>query len=85
MSSRSEANPFPRHHYKRTFAHCIRMVLNDFAHGVNLLNRAHFDEANDARVWQAAHEDQFAEVLVFRDEHSSVLVCKCQEGFIRSL
>ena len=63
--------------------HGIRVPLEQLAHGSQLLNDAHFDEANDARMWQTAHEDQFPEVFVLRDEDSPLLVCQRQDCFIR--
>ena len=40
----------------------------------NLLYNPHLNEANNARMRQAAHKDQFAEILVFGDEHTLLFI-----------
>ena len=44
------------------------MAFEQLAHGGDLFRNVHFDEANDAGVRQAAHENQFAEILVLGQE-----------------
>ena len=82
-SSTAYAYTVPRHDNQGSFVHDIRVPLDQLAHGSQFPDDAHFDEANDARMRQTAHEDQFTEVFILRDEDSPLLVCQREECFIR--
>ena len=45
------------------------MVFEQLAHDLDLLCNAHVDEADNARMRQPAHENQFAEILVLGNEN----------------
>ena len=74
ISGRPEAHQSPSHYDERAFLHRIRVPLDQILHGGNLLCNPHLDEANNARMRQAAHKDQFAKILVFGDEHTLLFI-----------
>ena len=58
------------------------MAFDRFAHGGDLLDHPHLDEADDTRVRQSAHENQLPEVLVLRDENPFSLIRQRKQRFI---
>ena len=61
------------------------MAFKQLAHGGDLFRNAHFDEANDAGMRQAAHENQFAEILVLGQENPSLVAGQRKQRFIGGL
>jgi len=74
VSGGPQAHQSPSHYDERAFVHRIRVPLDQIVHGGNLLYNLHLNEANNARMLQAAHKDQFAEILVFGDEHTLLFI-----------
>ncbi len=58
------------------------MAFEQLAHGDDLFRDAHFDEANDAGMRQAAHEHQFAEILVLGQENPSFFARQRKQRFV---
>ena len=59
------------------------MLFNQAPDRIYLLRDPQLDEPNDARMPKAAQENQFAEVLVLRDEHPALFACQREQRLIR--
>lgn len=75
----------PRDRDDRSLANRAALVLDQVAHGHDLLVRAQPRESDDARMWEPSHDDQRAEVLVSRDEHAVFAERQREQVFVGGL
>ena len=65
-------------HDQDALSHRVGMAFDERPHRRHLLDDPHFHEPNDARVRETPHEDQFPEVLVFRNQYPLFPVSKSE-------
>ena len=79
--------PYPhapsRHHDYGARLQRVGVPIDQAPHRIHLLPNPQLDEPNDAWMPKAAQENQFAEVLVLRDEHPALFVCQSEQRLIR--